>query len=416
MERAGASELVEHYFRHEYGRLVSRLVRVFSVRRIDAIEDAVQSALLTALTSWALKGTPSEPSAWLYRVAHNQLLDTLRRAGIHERAVLRHDPDEHTEADDAARFEGEILDDQLRMLFVCCDEAIPLESQLVLALKTLCGFGASEIALRLFTSEANVHKRLLRARDKLRELKPELDQLSDQTLRTRIAAVHSVLYLLFNEGYHAQSDCLVRRELCDEALRLCTLLVEHPVGDLPSTRALLAMMHFHTARLATRLDGAGAMLLLEEQDRSRWDARSIALGEYWLARSAEGEQFSRYHAEAGISAEHCLAPSFEATRWGEIADLYVLLDQLAPSPLHTLNRAVAVAQQAGPRAGLALLEQLQPPAWLTSFYLWHAVLGELQRRAGNLSQAREHLDIALATAPTEPERALLRKRLASCSH
>jgi RNA polymerase sigma-70 factor (ECF subfamily) len=229
--------------------------------------------------------------------------------------------------------------------------------------------------------------------------------------------VHAVIYLLFNEGYHSRkADQLVRRELCDEALRLGSLLAEHPIGAVPATFALLALMYFHTARLSSRLDSAGELLLLEQQDRALWEQPLIHAGFSWLTRSAEGDSFSRYHAEAGIAAEHCLAPSFEATRWSEIIDLYLMLEQLAPSPLHVMNRAVALAQLRGPQVALALLAESDPPAWLQSYYLWHAVLGELQRQTGDLDRAREHLTRALTEAPTDAERVQLKKRLALCSH
>src|SRR3989441_38335 len=226
-------------------------------------------------------------------------------------------------------------------------------------------------------------------------------------------SVQAVLYLLFNEGYlSAHAEQAIRRELCDEAIRLATLLAEHPVGAVPETCALLALMHLHAARLGARCDGTGGLLLLEEQDRSVWDRKRMRLGAAWLERSAHGEVFSRFHAEAGIAAEHCFAPSFAATRWKEISDLYAMLERIDPSPLHTMNRAVAVAEWQGPQAGLALLQALAPPAWLVGSYQWDAVLGDLHRRAGNLEIAQRHRERALASAPTEAVRDLLRRRLA----
>jgi RNA polymerase sigma-70 factor (ECF subfamily) len=284
---------------------------------------------------------------------------------------------------------------------------------LVLALKTLCGFSTAEIALRLFTTEANVHKRLSRARDRLREAPPDVETPPLEKLRSRLPSVHAVLYLLFNEGYlSAHAEQAIVRELCDEAIRLTTLLAEHPVGAVPETFALLALMHFHAARLDARLDGMGGMLLLEEQDRGLWDRERMRLGAEWLTRAASGDVFSQFHAEAGIAAEHCFAPSFRQTRWKEIADLYSMLERIAPSPLHTLNRAVAVAEWQGPEAGLAVLQGLVPPAWLFGSYLWDAVLGDLFRRAGNLEIAQQHTERALGSAPTEAVRQLLRRRLA----
>jgi RNA polymerase sigma factor (sigma-70 family) len=405
-----APSLVEHFFRHDYGRLVAMLARRVGVRHIELVEDAVQSALEAALIAWT--ELPDNPSAWLYRVAHNRLIQDLRRDAGRDR-ILGGASEPDSIGDPAEPFfADEIRDDMLRMLFVCCDEAIPWESRLVLALKTMCGFSTGEIALRLFTSEANVHKRLARARERLKQSPPEVETPPLDTLRSRLPSVHSVLYLLFNEGYlAAHAEHAIRRELCEEAVRLATLLAEHPVGAVPDSFALLALMHLHVARLGSRVDAMGGLLLLEEQDRSLWDRDRIAIGMEWLQRAASGDVFSRFHAEAGIAAAHCLAPSFQATPWSEIAELYAMLERVAPSPLHTLNRAVAVAEWQGPDAGLAILEGLAPPAWLTGSYLWDAVLGDLHRRAGHTELAAQHRERALSSAPTDAVRELLQRRL-----
>jgi RNA polymerase sigma factor (sigma-70 family) len=405
---------VEHFFRHDYGRLVAMLARRVGVQHLEIVEDAVQFALMTALTVWTQQALPADPGAWLYKVAYNQLLQNLRQKSGQLKIL------EQAAGDFSAGhahpvepfFSDEIRDDMLRMLFVCCDETIPWESQLVLALKTLCGFSTTEIALRLFTSEANVHKRLGRARDRMREAPPAVETPPLEKLRSRLPSVHAVLYLLFNEGYlSAHAEQAIRRELCDEAIRLTTLLAEHPVGAAPETFALLALMHLHIARLGSRVDATGGLLLLEEQDRSQWHGESTRLGLEWLQRSAGGDVFSRFHAEAGVAAEHCLATSFQHTRWNEIADLYVMLEHIAPSPLHTLNRAVAVAEWQGPQAGLAVLEGLAQPAWVSGSYLWDAVLSDLYRRAGHSEIAWQHRERALNSAPTDAVRELLQRRL-----
>jgi RNA polymerase sigma factor (sigma-70 family) len=384
------------------------------VQHIDIVEDAVQSALLSALTAWTERAPPADPGAWLYTVAHHRLIQDLRRESGRSKILERASADFSDAASDSADpfFADEIRDDMLRMLFVCCDEAIPWQSQLVLALKTLCGFSTAEIALRLFTSEANVHKRLARARQRLHEVPPDLETPPLEKLRPRLPAVHHVLYLLFNEGYlSAHAEHAIRRELCDEAVRLATLLAEHPVGAAPASFALLALMHLHRARLGSRVDGSGGLLLLEEQDRSLWDREAMRLGMAWLERSADGDELSRFHAEAGIAAEHCLSPSFRETRWNEIADLYAMLERIGPSPLHTLNRAVAVAEWQGPEAGLAVLDGLAPPAWLSGSHLWDAVMSDLHRRADHQELARQHRERALGSAPTAAVRELLARRL-----
>lgn len=392
-----APELPEHWFRHELGRLVSILSRRFGVHRLELCEDAAQTALLRATQAWS-SSLPDDPGAWLYRVAHNYAVDELRRDRRDERYLAE------VQSEYAHQ---EVQDDVLRLLFVCANPRIPPESQLVLALKTLCGFSTAEIALRLFQSEEAIHKRLQRARDRLRE------QAELQTIDSaRVPSVLHMLYLLFSEGYSsAQPDRVIRRELCDEALRLALLLRAEPAGAMPDTDALVALMCFHAARFDARVDGMGGLLLLEEQDPLRWDRELIQRGLLHLSRSAQGETLSRYHLEAGVAAEHCLAPSYDETNWGEIVRLYEVLERVAPSPLNVLNRAIALAEWKGPDAGLAALAAIQPPSWLLGYYLWDATLGELYRRRGDHQRAVTHTKRALAAAPTNPEKALLNQRL-----
>lgn len=390
------------------------LTRRVGTRHLERVEDAVQGALMSALTTWTYDAVPENPGAWLYRAASNRLLGDLRQQAGRDRILERLGDDlaEPSSGPAASFFADEVRDDSLRMLFVCCRDDIPADSRLVLALKTLCGFSTPEIALRLFTTEANVYKRLSRARERLRESAADLETPPLESLEARLPSVHSVLYLLFNEGYlSAHAEQAIRRELCDEAIRLCTLLAEHPVGAAPETFALLALMHFHSSRLESRLDSAGALLLLEEQDRSRWDPEQMRVGAQWLQRAATGAVFSRYHAEAGIAAAHCFAPSFQETDWQEVAELYAMLERISPSPLHTLNRAVAVAEWRGPEAGLLLLEEIAPPAWLVATHHWDAVLCDLHRRAGHVEAAERHRVRALDSAPTEAVRELLLRRL-----
>jgi RNA polymerase sigma-70 factor (ECF subfamily) len=345
---------------------------------------------------------PDDPGAWLYRVAHNYVLSELRRQKRDERYLAE------VQVDYAQQ---EVQDDVLRLLFVCADPAIPPESQLVLALKTLCGFSTEEIALRLFQSDDAIHKRLQRARARLKD-HAEMQGIDPE----RVAGVLHMLYLLFNEGYSsAQPDRVIRRELCDEAFRLALLLEDDPAGGIPETDALVALMCFHAARFDARVDGMGGLLVLEEQDRSRWDGDLIRRGLEHLGRSARGQTVSRYHAEAGISAEHCLAPSYAQTNWQEIVRLYDVLERIAPSPLNLLNRAIALAEWKGPEAGLAALEALDVPGWLHDFYLWDATLGELHRKCGHLDRALVHTTRALAAAPTNPEKALLERRVKELS-
>jgi RNA polymerase sigma-70 factor (ECF subfamily) len=422
----GAAGLHEHFFRHEYGKLVAVLSRRIGVHHIETIEDAVQSSLMRALEHWTAAGLPENPDAWLFRVAYNEVIAELRKQSGHRRILEREAGEFPRLSQDASEvfLAGEIQDDLLRMLFVCCDDAIPPESQLVLALKTLCGFSVREISLRLFTTEANIYKRLARARGRLQATPPEErdesnvtsspdeSELTDAQYSSRLPALHRVLYLLFTEGHlSSRADLGLRRELCNEAIRLTEILVHHAVGKDPASAALLALMHLHAARMKSRQDESGGLLLLEEQDRGLWDQEQIQVGLAWLAKSARGESFTRYHAEAGVAAEHCLAPSFEETRWDKVAECYELLERSAPSALHRLNRAIAVAEFKGPEEGLAVLDGFAPPSWLTGSYLWAAVLSDLHRRCGNESQSRRYRNQAFELAPTQAVKELLKRRL-----
>jgi RNA polymerase sigma factor (sigma-70 family) len=386
----------DHFFRHEHGRLVSVLSRRFGHQSLELCEDAAQIALLRAVENWTRAGVPDEPGAWLYRVAHHHVLDVMR-------AQKRRLPDSEETAEPAPVYlASEVPDDLLRMMFLCADSDLPYESQIALALKTLCGFSTEEIGLRLFHSTDAIHKRLQRARARLRER--DLDVAPDPS---RVPSVLTMLYLLFNEGYSsAKPDSVIRRELCEEAIRLTAVIAEHPLGALPETDALLAMMYLHAARFDARLDSVGGLLLLREQDRARWDRSMIEAGVQCLARSARGDRFSRYHAEAAIAAQHCLSPTYEETPWEEITRLYDALDRVAPSPLNHLNRAIAIAEWKGAEEAIAALEGCAP----LDYYLWDATWSELYRRIGDTDRARHHLTRAIDAAPTHAERALLERR------
>lgn len=426
----GARTAADLSFRREAGRIAASLVRRFGSAQLAAIEDAVQTALVRALDLWPHQGVPAEPGAWLQRVAHNALLTELRgERRAHERhhtleAEVQLAP-AHDRGPSAPASPFGPDDDLLHLLFVCCDPRLKTEAQLVLALRTLCGFNTKEIASRLLTSEANVRKRHQRALAILREVADGADaelgerlavELDEGTLAARLPAVQLIVYLVLTEGYlSAQPDATIRSELCEEAVCLATLLTSHPISATPETMALLALAHLHTARLPGRVDAAGDLLLLAEQDRTTWDRARIAKGLAWLDRAATGAHFSRYHAEAGIAAEHCLAPSFAATRWDRIVATYEVLDAHTPSPLHTLNHAVALAELRGPTAGLELLARLDAPPRVAASYLFAAVEADLLWRAGQRAAATARRRAALAKAPNDAVRALLERRFGHLS-
>ena len=408
--------LIENFFRHEYGHLVAVLTQKVGFNHIQDVEDAVGNALITALESWTQKGTPTQPHAWLYRVASNNILATLRqnnrRFEILEENLESFDSAE--ELDIEFLLSTEFKDGILNWLFISCHPDIAIESQLVFALKTLCGFSIKEISIRLFTTEANVYKRYSRARNYLKNHSQALTNLKKMDHSIRLPAVNKVLYLIFTEGYlssHLQHS--IRKDLCDDAIRLSALLVENEVGKNPESYALLALMHLHRARFPARVDNTNDLLLLEDQDRSLWNQDQINQGLFWLSKASIGDHFSRYHAEAGIAIEHCLAPSFEKTRWDKIVNCYELLEKTHSSALHHLNKAVAIAQWQGAEAGLAEMSKLQAPQWLLDSYQYLAVLSDLNRRCGNQKLAEQSAQKAIELAPSPAMKKSLRARLQS---
>jgi RNA polymerase sigma factor (sigma-70 family) len=409
-------ELVEHFFRHEFGRLVAVLTRSLGVRRLDLIEDVVQAALVQALETWSRRGVPEDPAGWLYRTARNLAIDAWRREQTHARALprLADEADQETTSPEV-QFADEIGDEPLRLLFICCHEAVPAESRVAFALRTLCGFSTAEIARGLLTTEANVQKRIERARDRLRELDVQFEEPAAPELRARLDVVLSVIYLLFSQGCHAtHADVPIRRDLCDEARRLARMLAAQSVGAVPAVHALLALMCFHAARFDARVASDGAIVLLEEQDRGAWNWSEVREGMEWLARSAAGEELTRYHVEAGIAWEHCRAPTFADTDWRRIAAGYDTLDRIAPSPIHALNRAVAEAQLHGPQAGLDRLAAVPPESVPDRYPGWHAVIGELHFRLGQYAAAGRAWREALRWTNASADQEFLRRRLADC--
>src|ERR1043166_3320312 len=414
------SGLTEHLFRHESGKMVSILTSIFGVERLQMAEDVVQEALIRALQTWPYYGIPKNPAAWLTQTAKNLALDLLRREkGFQEKqpqiiTFIEQWPAD-TGEDEAVHIDAEIKDQRLRLMFACCHPAIPQESQTVLALKTLCGFGAGEIASAFLTTEAAVEKRLVRARQRIRELVLPFEIPVGEELSNRLESVMQTLYLLFNEGYKASTgDKVVREDLCHEAIRLGELLAQSPVGNRPRVHALLALMLLNGARLRARVDEQGNILRLKEQDRSRWNKAMIARGMFHLAQSAAGNQWGEYHLQAAISACHCAAEKYEETDWPGILALYDQLLAFDDSPVIALNRAVAVAQVSGPAAGIKAVQAIQNKRQLDSYYLLHAVMAEFEAQLDNRKAAADHLRRALELTDLPSEQSLLSKRLQEC--
>ncbi len=414
------SAVSDHLFRHESGRMVAALTRVFGLHNLALAEDVVQDAFCRALEVWKLRGVPENPSAWLMKTAKNRALDVLRR----ERTARTFAPDlgrllqtEWTVANAVEEIFDPIgiPDDQLRLMFSCCHPRLPDTAQVMLVLQLAGGFGVQEIASAFVSSRAAVEKRLTRAKKSLAESGVLFDIADAADFARRLPAVQRALYLIFSEGYHGASPrSVVRGDLCREAIRLTRLLAEHALGDAPSTRALCALMYLDAARLPSRLDASGELNSLFDQDRTRWDRDMIVAGRDWLERSAFGSEISRYHVEAGIAAVHAAASRFEDTDWNAIVALYDTLTSIAPSPVIALNRAIAVAQLRGPQLGLEAIDAIDDRDRLERYPFYHAARGELERRRGRGAVARAHFEAALALARNLSERRFLEKRIAEC--
>jgi RNA polymerase sigma factor (sigma-70 family) len=407
------------FFRRESGRLVAALTRIFGVHNLALAEDVVQDAFCRALEVWKFHGMPENPSAWLLATARHRALDVLRRertARVFAPELARWIDSEWTLAPAVDELLGPaaLKDDLLRMMFTCCQPGLPEEAQVALVLNILCGFSVGEIAAAFLSGGAAIKKRIFRAKKSLAAT-PALFDLAAADMATRLAAVQRALYLLFNEGYHgASAQAGVRAELCREALRLVGLLLEHPATATPASHALCALMCLGAARLPARLDAAGELTSLFDQDRSRWDAALLAEGLRHLERSASGPELSEYHVEAAIASHHAVARRAEDTDWAGIAAQYDTLLALRPSPVVALNRAIAIAQQRGPEAGLAALRAIEDPGRLAAYPFYPAAQGEMELRCGRHQAARAHFQASLGLARNDLERRYLERRIAAC--
>jgi len=409
-------QLVGHLFRHEAGKMAAVLTRLLGTEHLDTAEDIVQDTLLKAMEVWRFRGVPDNPSAWLYKVAHNKAIDWVR-SNQRTTKILSTQVDttnslSHVSSPVEELFHAdEIEDSVLRMMFACCHPAIPIESQIALTLKILGGLSVAQIANAFLTSEDTIAKRIYRAKEKIKQENIKLDPPGFFDLPHRLDSVLHVLYLLFNEGYHSiHSNNLIREDLCAEAMRLTYLLAQHKATALPKVHALIALMCLQSSRFDARITSLGEIILLEDQDRNKWSQPLIRQGLSFLEKASTGNSLSEYHVEAAIASVHALAIHFEETRWDKLLELYETLLELKPGPMVLLNKAIAIGYARSFDAGikeLLLIPDLQDhPLYLTA-------LGNFYLLLGNSVAANTWLEKALTKTTSPQETELIKRKLQS---
>jgi RNA polymerase sigma-70 factor (ECF subfamily) len=410
--------LVEHLFRRQAAQMVSTLTRMLGATHLSLAEESVQDALLTALQQWPFGGVPKDPAAWLYQVARNRAFDRLR----HARVVNEKAPSVRAElgSGDAEPPPQALLaaeappldDDQLGMMFMTCHPVLPHESRVALTLKIVGGFGTGEIARAFLAQESTIAQRIVRAKRLLRDHEVSFGAPETRDLHDRLDAVLEAVYLMFNEGYAATAgDALIREDISSEAIRLAALLTRHPVTGTPKAWALAALLLLQAARFPARVSSEGELFVLRDQDRNKWDRRLIGDGMRALEQSATGDELTQYHVEAEIAACHAAAPSWEATDWPRIVELYNALYAMTRSPIVALNRAIARGRVAGPQAAIADVNAIASHPVLANYHLLPAVLAELWRDVGDAEKAAAYYRDALKLATAAPEQRFLAARL-----
>jgi RNA polymerase sigma-70 factor (ECF subfamily) len=408
---ASVASAIEEVYRVEWGRIVATLIRLFG--DFDLAEECAQEAFAVAVDQWKDGGIPQSPRAWIIQTAKHKAIDRIRRRGLYAEKLESYVVSGFIRAAEEPDYDNDqISDDRLRLIFTCCHPALAPEAQIALTLRTLCGLETDEIARAFLVSPATMAQRLVRAKNKIREAAIPYVVPGTNDLEARLGAVLTVIYLVFNEGYVAtRGSSLVRTDLCSEAIRLGRLILALMAPQTPAeAKALVALMLLHDARRDARLDAEGEIVTLEEQDRSHWNHQQIKEA-LLLIKDTPREALGPFALQAAIVAVHCNAARSADTDWAEIVRLYDQLERAQPSPIVSLNRAVAVAMSEGPRLGLAMIDRLADASNLDGYHLLHAARADLLRRLGLHDQAAENYSRALALATNESERRFLERRL-----
>lgn len=405
-------DLIPHLFRTEYSKITVVLCKHLGIEHLETAEDIAADTFLLAYETWAYKGIPANPVAWLYTVAKNKAKNALHRKQIFTGKIAPHLKNAGSEIPepDIDLSDKNITDSQLQMLFAICHPSISPEAQIGLALRILCGFGIEEIADAFLSNKETIQKRLYRAREKLQVEKVKIALPDAAAIDQRLETVLTTLYLLFNEGYYSESrDTQVRHDLCLEAMRLTYLLLENEKTNKPSVNALLALMCFHASRLEARKNEDGEIVLYQDQDETRWNTELIAKGGYFLNHAAQGSQLSKYHLEAGIAYWHTIK-SDTPEKWGNILQLYNRLLQIAYSPIAALNRTYALSKVKGKQEAIQEAEKIN----LKDNHFYHVLLGELYTGIEN-NKAKQYFQKALLLAKTQPEKQVIQKKIEGLS-
>ncbi|KAA0989097.1 RNA polymerase sigma factor [Dyadobacter aurulentus] len=408
MTKAKPPHLLPNLFRTEYRNIVGVLCYSFGIRHVEIAEDIVSDTFLSATEHWSMNGVPENPTGWLYTVAKNKTKNYLKRHALFENklaAEIRYTA-ETTEEIEIDLSEKNISDSQLAMIFAVCNPVISTESQISLALNLLCGFGVQEIADAFLTNKTVVYKRLTRAKEKLKEANIRIEQPGLPEISSRLDNVLTTLYLLFSEGYYSQSqNTTLRKDLCAEAMRLGSLLLDNTATNKPAVNALLSLMCFHSSRFDARLNENGDMILYEDQDEALWNWELISLGKDFLIKASTGNEVSKYHLEAGIAFWHTQKED-TGQKWENILQLYNNLLILEYSPIAALNRTFAIAKSRGKKQAIAEAEKLQ----LTENHFYFSLLGHLYSDFDN-EKALLHFETALGMAASESEKSMIRTNI-----
>ncbi len=406
------SNTIEHLFRNEYGKLVAVLTNKYGITYLEKIEDTVQEAFVKAMRVWGYKDIPDNPTAWLFRVANNMMIDGLRRA---KKIAYVSDSKKYEESalDEEITTRDEITDSQLKMIFACCHPSLTEEHQLVLSLKLIGGFSNKELADALLKKEETVAKSFTRAKKKFKSEVKFLKIPNQMGLQSRLFIVLRVVYLLFSEGYATTTGSqILKQDICYEALRLALLLRENEYCKHPNLEALIALMCFHVARFDARIDDSDALVSLEYQDRSKFSKELIKIGEYHLENAnTKDKSPSNYHLEAAVSYYHCVARTFEDTDWNSILYLYDLQLKRQYSPIVALNRIIPVSQVNGPEKALKALKKLEKEANFTSNSLFYAIKADLLFKLGRRAEQQAILQKAIDLNENELVKKHLQKKL-----